>query len=306
MGRNLTRIGIFYDGGFFSRVSNYYKFGHSRAARITIKGLHTFIRNKAAEFEKTSFELCQIVDSHYFRGRFSAQDTRDHNPDKLFSERYFEDVLMGEGVITHFFPIRPGRGEKGIDVCLALEAYELASAGRFDVLALIAGDGDFLPLVRKLRVLGAKVMLLAWDFEYRDGNGTIYTTRTAQSLIEEVTYSVQMNQEIDGRGSQSDPFIEGLFRHPSISQQSSASAGVSLAGEVKSLDYDKGYGFIAGEDGSDYFLHLANVNYDAGDERLEVGDEVKFEVGERLPGKSVAPALNVRKQPAGQRSETAA
>jgi len=113
MGRNLTRIGIFYDGGFFSRVSNYYKFGHPRAARITIKGLHTFIRNKTAEFEKTSFELCQIVDAHYFRGRFSAQDTRDHNPDKLFSERYFEDVLMGEGVITHFFPIRPGKGEKG-------------------------------------------------------------------------------------------------------------------------------------------------------------------------------------------------
>jgi len=58
---------------------------------------------------------------------------------------------MREGVVTHYLPLTQsaGRviGEKGIDVWLALEAYELAIYKRFDVSVLIAGDGDFLPLV---------------------------------------------------------------------------------------------------------------------------------------------------------------
>ena len=39
----LTRIGIFYDGNFFSHVSNYYLYHHERRARINITGLHEFI-----------------------------------------------------------------------------------------------------------------------------------------------------------------------------------------------------------------------------------------------------------------------
>jgi hypothetical protein len=75
--------------------------------------------------------------------------------DILFQERVFEDVLMYEGVTTHYLP--KGRdGEKGIDVWLALEAFEMAIYKRFDVLVLIAGDGDFVPLARKLNTLGTR------------------------------------------------------------------------------------------------------------------------------------------------------
>jgi uncharacterized LabA/DUF88 family protein len=52
--------------------------------------------------------------------------------------------------------------EKGIDVWLALEAYDLAVHKRFDVLVLFAGDQDFVPLVRKVNGLGTRVMLIAW------------------------------------------------------------------------------------------------------------------------------------------------
>ena len=72
--------------------------------------------------------------------------------------------------MTHYLPITAG-GEKGIDVWLALEAFELAVHKRFDVVALIAGDGDFVPLLRKLNTMGTRVMLLGWDFKYVDQNG---------------------------------------------------------------------------------------------------------------------------------------
>lgn len=71
---------------------------------------------------------------------------------------------------------------------LALEAYELAIYKRFDVSVLVACDGDFRPLVRKLNTLGTRVVLLAWDFKYFDATGQERETRTAQVLLDEVSY----------------------------------------------------------------------------------------------------------------------
>jgi uncharacterized LabA/DUF88 family protein len=140
---NLVRIGIFYDGYYFYKVSNYYKYEHSRKARISISGLHDFIRYEIASILKIEdIRHCQIIDAHYFKGRSSAKEMGE----KVQSERIFEDILMRENIVTHYLPLRYGENngwqEKGIDVWLALEAYELAIYKRFDVLVLVAGDGD--------------------------------------------------------------------------------------------------------------------------------------------------------------------
>jgi hypothetical protein len=119
-------------------------------------------------------------------------------------------VLVREGVVTHYLPLGPD-GEKGIDVWLALEAYELVIYKRFDVSVLVACDGDFLPLVRKLNTLGTRVMLLAWDFKYMDATGQERETRTAQVLLDEVSYPVMMHQVIDDRSKRSDPQVNALF-----------------------------------------------------------------------------------------------
>ena len=46
--KNFTKIGIFYDGNFFLHVSNYYQYYHARKSRISISGLHDFIRHRVA------------------------------------------------------------------------------------------------------------------------------------------------------------------------------------------------------------------------------------------------------------------
>ena len=154
----LTRIGVFYDGNFFFHVSNYYHYHHDRRARISVAGLHEFVRHQVADSEGCDVRYCQIVDAHYFRGRPRALDAEQRGV--LLRERVFDDVLVREGVVTHYLPLGP-EGEKGIDVWLSLEAYELAIYKRFDVSVLVACDGDFLPLVRKLNTIGTRVMLLA-------------------------------------------------------------------------------------------------------------------------------------------------
>jgi hypothetical protein len=47
----LARIGVFYDGNFFSHVSNYYNYSHPRKARLSIDGLHAFIQEQVARSE---------------------------------------------------------------------------------------------------------------------------------------------------------------------------------------------------------------------------------------------------------------
>jgi uncharacterized LabA/DUF88 family protein len=204
----VLRIGIFYDGYYFYKISNYYKYEHERKSRISISGLHEFIRNEVAGSTGMDVRKCQIIDAHYFKGRSLAKDLGE----KVQSERVFEDILMRENIVSHYLPLRyasEGVGqEKGIDVWLALEAYELAIYKHFDILVLIAGDGDYVPLVRKLHTLGVQVMLICWDFSYHNENGDMVETRTSRQLLSEVYFPVHMGTRIDQGGGD---LVNNLF-----------------------------------------------------------------------------------------------
>jgi cold shock CspA family protein len=310
----LTRIGIFYDGNFFFHVSNYYHYHHERRARISIGGLHAFVRQQVADCEQCDPRYCQIVDAHYFRGRLRAADAEDR--DLLYKERVFDDVLVREGVTTHYLPLTR-EGEKGIDVWLALEAYELSIYKRYDVIVLVVCDGDFLPLVRKLNTLGTRVMVLGWDFRYLDPNGNERETRTAQVLLDEVTYPIMMHNSIEDRARQRDPLINGLFvprkefgSSPLIPRPAALTAatpppsgtfcspvdGLGLTGWIQTLK--SGYGFIVPDQGGPnmFFFH---EDVSGGDFlELKVGDRVGFVVGQNDRGpcakevRRVAAAVN--------------
>ncbi len=289
----LTRIGVFYDGNYFFHVSNYYQYQHARKARISIDGLHEFIRHQVAEAEGEDVKYCQIVDAHYFRGRPRAQEADARG--LLLRERQFDDILMREGVITHYLPLGP-EGEKGIDVWLALETYELAIYKQFDVIVLIACDGDFLPLVRKLNALGTRVMLLGWGFSYIDQSGKERETRTAQVLLEEVTYPVLMQQVIDDPSRRGDLRIDNLFvpqkelapqpKSPEIKKTQTAPSPASnpnlAAGKIQTLR--EGFGFITPTDGAGnlFFFHASVLNADFNE--LRVGDEVTYKIGNNDKG----------------------
>lgn len=63
-------------------------------------------------------------------------------------------------------------------------------------------------------------------------------------------------------------------------------------GTVKWFNPDKGYGFVAREDGDDLFVHFSEVQMD-GFKTLEEGQEVTFDVTTGQNGKPQA--SNVRK-----------
>ena len=282
---DILRIGIFYDGYYFYKVSNYYKYEHEKKSRISISGLHDFIRSEVASLTKTDIRQCRIIDAHYFKGRSSARELGE----KVQSERVFEDILMRENIVSHYLPLRFGDNnvaqEKGIDVWLALEAYELAIYKHFDILVLVAGDGDYVPLVRKLHTVGTQVMLICWDFSYHNENGDVEETKTSRQLQEEVFFPVHMHQRIEQNNNE---YIKELFVPEKFFEKP------PVVNSMKEVEEDKdehefistiysinpnGFGFIRDEERNNIFFHYSRVtNCDFQD--IKFGMKVKYEVEE--------------------------
>lgn len=297
MENKLCRIAVFYDGTYFFKVSNYHLYQHERKARLSFKGLHSFIASEVAKHEGVDARHCQIVDASYFRGRLSAQQALDQ--EKLFSDRVFEDVLMKANVTMYQRHLRTrhdgGFEEKGIDVWLALEAYEMASLKKYDVCVLVTGDGDFVPLVNKLNTLGSRVMLLGWDFQF-EKEGRSYTTQVATELIDHVNYPIMMLDEINARERRKDPLIDGLFMEktaiptalertlPIPQNQEMAMNNMKKDGTILSFLPEKGFGFIKPNVGGDnVFFHIRDLS-GIDQEKVTAGLKVNFMPGSNEKG----------------------
>jgi uncharacterized LabA/DUF88 family protein/cold shock CspA family protein len=285
----LTRIGVFYDGNYFHHVSNYYNYEHPRKSRLSIAGLHSFIRNRVAEEEEIKPSQCQIVTAHYFIGRLNARDASQRG-NLLYYDRVFDDILMSEGVTTHYLPLRGfanRRDDHSIDVWLSLEAFELSATKGLEVVALIGSDGDYVPLVRKLNALGVRVMILGWDFSFKDDMGRIQVTRTSQDLLKEASYPLAMHKLIDDESNSENPFVKHLFVQPNLGQakpKNKPSSSERHTSEVLSLK--DGYGFIKFPNNNLFFFYGDMVDGEFND--LHEGDLVEFALGKNEQGEDVA------------------
>ncbi|NVK75247.1 MAG: NYN domain-containing protein [Oceanospirillaceae bacterium] len=306
----LTRIGVFYDGNYFTHVSNYYNYVHSRKSRLSIGGLHEFFKGRIALAEDSDFELCKIVDSHFFKGRLTASEANEKG-NQLYFDRVFEDVLAYEGVTSHYSPIRGNvntrSADKGLNLMLALEAYEIALQKNLDILVLIGADGDYTPLVKKLHTLGTRVVLASWDFEFTNDEGKTLTTRTAQDLVKESAYPLAMHDLIEEGIEDNDSVVQNIFVLPPVEERetpkkteartyestsvenSAAQPGESHEGNILTLK--TGYGFIEFQPNNLFFHHSNLSNVDFND--LFEGDRVRFTVEENEKGELVAKGVEL-------------
>lgn len=282
------RIGVFYDGNFLLHASNYYNYIHPVKRRLSLGGLHNFIRHRVAEEEGIEPSKCQIAQAHYFRGRLNAAEAAQRG-NQLYNDRVFDDILMSEGIQPHYLPLRNLQGkkeERGIDVWLSLEAYELAMTGRIDTVVLIVSDTDYTPLMRKLTGLGLRIMLLSWEFVYVNDDGVKMVTKTSHELLSLATYPVAMHDVINYGVQQNNPLISEMFVAPDPSRQ--AREQTFETSEILSLK--NGFGFIKYPN-NNLFFHYQDVVGEFAD--LNVGDPVEFTIEQNQQKQDVA--KNVRK-----------
>ena len=269
----MKKIGIFYDGNFLLHASNYYNYIHPQRRRLSINGLHNFVRNWIAEEENEDVKQCRIVEAHYFRGRINAAEASQRG-NQLYNDRVFDDILMSEDIHTHYLPLRNLMGrkeERGIDVWLSLEVFELASLRGLDVVALVVSDTDYVPLIRKLNSMGINVMLLSWEFDYQNEEGVKVVTKTSHDLLRLASYPVPMHDVIDEGLEVGDPLIQELF----VTSDSKISAGSRNREQSEVLSIKNGFGFIKYPN-NNLFFHYQDVIGDFAD--LEVGDPVEFTI----------------------------
>jgi cold shock CspA family protein len=200
-------------------------------------------------------------------------------------------------VQTHYLPLKDMMGrkkEKGIDVLMALETYELCMLKRYDVVVLVASDGDHVPLVRKLHGLGCKTMLLGWDFEFTDAeSGEQQYTRTSTDLWNEVTYPLQMHDLVDEGLRDNDEVIRDFFvvrenLPRELEDQPMGLPDMDPEARHKStvMSMMNGYGFIRFPDNNLFFLRDDLEGAEFSD--LRIGDGVEFSVAVNSRGQRVA------------------
>jgi hypothetical protein len=296
----ITRIAVFFDGTFFNKASNYYNHQHERRSRLSIWGVHELIRHRFAQHLTQDVGDCRIVESHYFRGRISANEAKER-PDWMLSDRIVDDVLMREGVTTHYLPMQHGH-EKGIDVWLAMEAFDCAVQQRCDVLALVAGDSDYVPLLRKLQSRHTRVMQMGFDYSF-EWEGATHMSKTSSRLSAEARYPLLLSDLINDPAHRDDPLVNALFvtkgesrplpddahaaepaadsapQEAHAAQAPASAEPVVLAegrlmGEVMSL-FDS-HGFIRLADGQTLFFHRSELAAPLQFWQIKTGDKLHF------------------------------
>lgn len=318
----LTRIGVFYDGAYFARISNYYRFHDAKKMRISITGLHDFIQSYLNELEAGSQNTSRIVDAHYYRGRFNAWEA-NKKPNQLLHDRAFDDALSYANVQTHYIPTTVGKNgktfisEKGVDIWFALECFELCLLKKYDIVVLIAGDKDHLPLLRKLNSLGTRTLLVYWDLEPGE-IGTIEEKlfRISHSLITEAFYHLNMAEVmkssdqswtdklfITADGDDEERSSIQPFRFYQVARESESTkvrepeidelpVSTRLLGKIHHIDYTNGHGYLHGINNIyDNLIFFRNSRNTEEFNSLEKYDLVEFELAQNTKGDY---ATNVR------------
>jgi uncharacterized LabA/DUF88 family protein len=222
-----TRIAVFFDGSFFLQINSYYKHNHSVGKSFFFSGFMEYIRHKVAQQEHSKYHMCPIVESHWFKGRYSSNAFESRYPDPqkrteiMNSERKTEDSLVYQGVKLHYSPIHLDNEtqeplDKPINVAFTAEGVALAAQDRFDVMVIIGGDGEFQHLVNKVNSFGKRVMVLGFNLSFE--TETQYGPRkkfirTSQILMERANYSVWMDRIIEEGLDANERLVLSLFNN---------------------------------------------------------------------------------------------
>ena len=170
--RAICRLGVFYDGSFFSYAQNYY-YHQRQLGWLRFPELHRFLE-KYIGLREQGFASYKVVYSAWHQGLFTSKDA---TADQLKRDRDRYHDMMHAGVDPKYLPMSQKHGEKGVDVALAVDALQVGLGRMIDVAVLVTGDGDFVPLVRALNKQGVRVLAAYFAFEAADGSKSFINER---------------------------------------------------------------------------------------------------------------------------------
>lgn len=197
----ICRIGVFYDGSFFSYAQHYY-FHERKIGWLRFRELHCFIE-KFIGIKEQSFASYKVVCASWHQGMHTSKNATE---EQLRRDRNLYHDLMHAGVEPKYLPMSEKLGEKGVDVALAVDALQTGLDGKIDIAVLVTGDGDFVPLVRALNKQGVRVLAAYFEFTDKNGGKSFINDR----LLAAANYAVDINSLESNKDHKQD--FKSLFR----------------------------------------------------------------------------------------------
>jgi len=170
---SICRIGVFYDGNYFTYAQRYYY--HKRdIGWLNFQSFHQLLESMVRE-EESSSNVHKVVYAAWHQGIFTSSGATEL---QLKADRNRLHDLMHAGIEARFMPMGQSSVEKGVDVAMAVDAMQIALGGKIDVAVLVTGDADFVPLVRAMMKEGIRVA--AAHFLYHDGDDRSFINERLQ------------------------------------------------------------------------------------------------------------------------------
>ena len=186
MNSTICRIGVFYDGSYVTKAQNY--FCSKQKGWLYFTPFHELIKH-FIEKEEPGYSKYKIVYAYWHQGLFPAHKAEHKHLEK---DRKRDIDLLKANIQFKPQEVSELQGEKGVDVALALDALELGIAGKIDVAVLVTGDGDFVPLVKKLAQYRIRVATVYFEYK-NEHNGNNYESFVDQFLKDLSDYYLDIN-----------------------------------------------------------------------------------------------------------------
>jgi len=154
------RVGVWFDGSYFSKVSDHFRFKSATGQRLDIVGVLDLAKRQVANLAGVADSDVVVTQKDWFRGKFPAAESEAAG--KLLAGAKFEDLLRDRGFSLSFHPVQEG-SEKEVDVAIAVDVTEAAIRDDVDAVVLFSGDGDFVPAITKARFYGKLVVVIGAD-----------------------------------------------------------------------------------------------------------------------------------------------
>lgn len=193
------RIGVFFDGGFWSALVTYWKYGHPTPRRLTFEGIQDAIRWYAHKVFDRPIKEIKIDQSHY------VHHLNTPLPGKVAY------ILDGLCIQRHTLPPHPfEKYAPGVETALALKCWD-EDAAALDMLVLVVNFSKYRPLVDILVEGGSRVMVPTINVENIDSRtGQRRVLKTSEHLTVAATDTPSWESLINATLEEGYPFATTL------------------------------------------------------------------------------------------------
>lgn len=194
--------------------------------------------------------------------------------------------------------VHPAPGDAAVSVALSVTMMRQALLpATLDLVIALVGRADYLPLLREVRRFGKQVAVLGLE------------GASAPELTEPADTAGVRDFDVLWLEPLLDRLERGRLRARSPHEEEEVTGAIEVGGDlrgrVKNIIWDRGYGFIAAEDGRDYFFHANALEGGLAFDELQPDLAVVFEVKSGPSRGRAGAASRVRGDAGGDEGEAA-